>query len=616
MTENKAHFLQDFSFIILGKNEIIKSRLQKKILSLGGSVRSRLTANITSLVSSKELLEEMVPEIQKAKNWGIAVLSDNFLDNIDSWDKDAVELVVEKTISDWKCTKIDDLSAKLSDVQIGHVSPVKPAQLNQFTVKGGGDVPQQFVKNWHVYKRITEKYTVTLGLTDICKKKSTYHKLQILKNDTIDQYIFYQSYGQIGDQNPREIEDFFDTADSCIEAFESKFEAKTGNKWNNRENFVKFPRLMQILNTEFFGLDNHLVDAEVESKLEVEVQNLIKEILDLETLKKRVWSLKIDINKLPLGVISDSQLAKAKSILGKLFHILRSKQSHNDLIQANNEFYTLVPHAGHTDLLDTEIAVTKKYKLLDNLMKIAKAFQLHSNKLSWNPKNNTLDEQYRQLNAEITVLNKNSSMFDVIKSYVDNTHGPTHKDYQLEVVQVFQVNRGEDLTRFKIYQSKPNRKLLWHGTRTVNFASIIKDGLQIAPPNVQHSGYMFGKGIYFADVVTKSANYCHSEETNRMGLLLLSEVALGNSWKLRNACNIENLSPPWNSVLGEGLFVPDPMGEVFIEEGVGVPCGKPIDVKEPRTLWYNEYIVYSLDQVRIRYIVKVRFNPMLNASLA
>ena len=38
---------------------------------------------------------------------------------------------------------------------------------------------------------------------------------------------------------------------------------------------------------------------------------------------------------------------------------------------------------------------------------------------------------------------------------------------------------------------------------------------------------MFGKGIYFADMVSKSANYCYANPSNPYGLLLLCEVALG-----------------------------------------------------------------------------------------
>lgn len=42
------------------------------------------------------------------------------------------------------------------------------------------------------------------------------------------------------------------------------------------------------------------------------------------------------------------------------------------------------------------------------------------------------------------------------------------------------------------------------------------------------TGYMFGKGIYFADMVSKSANYCHTFQGDPVGLILLGEVALGN----------------------------------------------------------------------------------------
>lgn len=46
-------------------------------------------------------------------------------------------------------------------------------------------------------------------------------------------------------------------------------------------------------------------------------------------------------------------------------------------------------------------------------------------------------------------------------------------------------------------------------------------------PTLQ-TGYMFGKGIYFADMVSKSANYCHTSQGDPIGLILLGEVALGN----------------------------------------------------------------------------------------
>jgi len=35
---------------------------------------------------------------------------------------------------------------------------------------------------------------------------------------------------------------------------------------------------------------------------------------------------------------------------------------------------------------------------------------------------------------------------------------------------------------------------------------------------------MFGKGVYFADMVSKSANYCFTNKSNNTGILLLCEV--------------------------------------------------------------------------------------------
>jgi len=36
----------------------------------------------------------------------------------------------------------------------------------------------------------------------------------------------------------------------------------------------------------------------------------------------------------------------------------------------------------------------------------------------------------------------------------------------------------------------------------------------------------FGKGIYFADMSSKSANYCYATRTKKIGLVLLSEVSV------------------------------------------------------------------------------------------
>ena len=41
--------------------------------------------------------------------------------------------------------------------------------------------------------------------------------------------------------------------------------------------------------------------------------------------------------------------------------------------------------------------------------------------------------------------------------------------------------------------------------------------------------------MYFADLVSKSAQYCFASKSNPVGLMLLSEVALGKVYELKEA---------------------------------------------------------------------------------
>ena len=77
--------------------------------------------------------------------------------------------------------------------------------------------------------------------------------------------------------------------------------------------------------------------------------------------------------------------------------------------------------------------------------------------------------------------------------------------------------------------------LLWHGSRLTNWVGILSQGLRIAPPEAPATGYMFGKGVYFADMVSKSANYCMATREANTAVLLLCDVALGEQYELIGA---------------------------------------------------------------------------------
>lgn len=67
--------------------------------------------------------------------------------------------------------------------------------------------------------------------------------------------------------------------------------------------------------------------------------------------------------------------------------------------------------------------------------------------------------------------------------------------------------------------------LLWHGSRLSNFVGILSQGLRIAPPEAPASGYLFGKGIYLADMAEKSIHYCRSHGSDT-ALILLIDVTI------------------------------------------------------------------------------------------
>jgi poly [ADP-ribose] polymerase 1 len=78
---------------------------------------------------------------------------------------------------------------------------------------------------------------------------------------------------------------------------------------------------------------------------------------------------------------------------------------------------------------------------------------------------------------------------------------------------VFKVERKGEAEKFEAFKTLENRRLLFHGTAMANMLGILSQGLRIAPREAPSSGYMFGKGLYFADNFDKSAGYSRGHST-------------------------------------------------------------------------------------------------------
>lgn len=154
----------------------------------------------------------------------------------------------------------------------------------------------------HVYSKGNEKYTVVLGITDIQKQKNSYYKLQVLEADKGGKYWLFRSWGRIGTTIGDNKLEKMTTLHEAKQKFCTLYEEKTGNLWNLREHFQKVPGKMYPIDIDY-GEDEAKLEIkdDGESKLPVPVQNLIKMIFDINTMKKVMLEFELDMEKMPLG---------------------------------------------------------------------------------------------------------------------------------------------------------------------------------------------------------------------------------------------------------------------------------------------------------------------------
>ncbi len=144
---------------------------------------------------------------------------------------------------------------------------------------------------------------------------------------------------------------------------------------------------------------------------------------------------------------------------------------------------------------------------------------------------NLLDKRFQELKMEeMTPLEHKSDEYKALADYLIKSSGTAHGiRYRLE--DIFRIERVGEAERFAKSEfaklKKKDRRLLWHGSRTTNYGGILSQGLRIAPPEAPLNGYAFGKGVYMADISSKSAQYCMAGMSGGTGLLLLCEAELG-----------------------------------------------------------------------------------------
>ncbi|XP_017099086.2 poly [ADP-ribose] polymerase isoform X1 [Drosophila bipectinata] len=593
------------------KENDLKTRIQK----LGGKFETKISESTIAIISTENEVKRNSQRMLTAQKFGIHVVPIEYLDVVESDADGAINYINSLSLCNWG----SDLSKKVPQDEVkslrsNSIYTKSAPKSKTLKIKNGMAVdPESGLEDIaHVYARGKDNYNAVLGLTDIQRNKNSYYKLQLLEADKKSKYWIFRSWGRIGTTiGNSKLEEFGSIAEA-INTFKKVYVDKTGNDFEKRNQFVKMAGRMYPIDVQYeehSSISNHS-DYSLKSNLEPSVQNLIKLIFDVDSMKSALLEFHIDLEKMPLGKLSLQQVQSAYTVAANIFDLIKSGSTTAKLVDASNRFYTLIPHnfgVKSPPIIETIEQVESLVHMLDSLAEIEVAYSfIKTEDLSDNK--HPLDKHYSQLKTNLEPLDKNSEEFSILKDYVKNTHASTHASYVLEVVDVFKVARQGEARRYKPFKKLHNRKLLWHGSRLTNFAGILSHGLKIAPPEAPPTGYMFGKGIYFADMVSKSANYCCTSQKNCTGLMLLSEVALGDMMELTSAKYITKLPKNKHSCFGRGRTMPNPKESFIRKDGVEIPIGKAVTNENLKSsLLYNEYIVYDIAQVNVQYLFRMEF---------
>ncbi|CEF70500.1 Poly [ADP-ribose] polymerase 2 [Strongyloides ratti] len=455
-------------------------------------------------------------------------------------------------------------------------------------------------------------YSITLNQTDVTNNNNKFIILQVLKKNGVEEYSFFQRWGRVGFSGQCNLQN--GDQNHTINNFLHKFKNKTGQDYKGHIEYEKKPKKyfpIEMKGEEVNSEDESETINIPESKLEESVRRVMELICDTKLMASTLKEMNFDLDKMPLGKLSKNQITAGYECLKDIETAITAKNKAG-IIEAVDMYYTNIPHffgMKKPKLIETIDDLKKEIELLDTLWDIEATMKTMKEE---KPKKeiaiNPLDEFYDKMKCGLKVLSPKNKMRKIIEDVIQNTQGPTHTWYKYNVKNVFEVKRETEDEKF--LKDIPNRKLLWHGSRVTNWYGILSQGLRIAPKEAPSSGYMFDKGIYMADLSSKSIGYCFASP-GQTGFLALVEAAIGNqNVKLQPDYKAsKKLQKDEHSVKGEGKMIPEK--EIKLENGSVLYNGPIVSNKtykpDEYTLYYNEYIVYNTDQVRLRYLVELEF---------
>jgi len=316
--------------------------------------------------------------------------------------------------------------------------------------------------------------------------------------------------------------------------------------------------------------------------------------------------LEFDVEKCPLGKLKKSTIMKGMEVLQQIEQAIKAGRS-GDLGELSGRFYTLIPHAYSRSVkpptINSEEMLKAKMQMLEALADIEIATTMIAASEEQNSDASLLDLNYSKLKCEIKAVTDPEEL-DLVNRYVQNTYEGGKAP---AIAAVYTLAREGEAVCFEPSKKIGNRKMFWHGSRLTNYVGIISQGLRIAPPEAPCSGYRFGKGVYFADMMSLSARYCRTSGSADF-CMLLGDVALGVCAKLPRDKFMTKAEPGSHSTHALGSIEPEhsqsrhhngcrwPVGPVRPNGNTSVSCHE------------NQFVIYDVAQCNLQYLLHLKYS--------
>ena len=449
-------------------------------------------------------------------------------------------------------------------------------------------------------------YAVTLNYTNVQNNNNKFYIIQLLQDIHTKKFGVLYRWGRIGFFGQVNYV-IYQTFEEAREAFLIKLQGKLeyGYIKIKMQNKIKQEKNNDELDTNDDGLEKPLA-------------NLIRLIFDLKSMNQQMMKIGYDSDKIPLGQLSPEVISQGYKFLKNLENIIgntNDKKSINtkEIYDLSSKYFTIIPHNFgmnnmHKFVINSQERIKEENELLDSIknIKIVSGILQQTNNNNKEKNEISLKEKLNEFKYDVAYVSKEENIYSIIDKYLSKSNEIKNSP-KIKLIDLFSVKEKNSIN----ITNNKNKKLLWYGIRIQNFANVFKSGLSLPPPEAPIYSYMFGKGIYFSDVAIKS--FYNSHPQNNIGLMLLCEVDLGNiEERLKADVNLPNtLEQGKNSVKVLGMNFPDEKGSYFDENGIEIPLGDILinqDENKKTYFGFNEYIVYNLDQIKIKYILKVQFD--------